>query len=83
MSKPAPRATQEQMVKQQMRNLLSVMIDSLVGVMDADVTAHGFEHYLLWDEVQLSPRFGYEVQFVCTYIAQYVVPFMDEAFGVS
>ena len=59
------------------------MIDSLVGVMDAGVTTHGFEHYLLWDEVQLSPRFGYEVQFVCTYIAQYVVPFMDEAFGVS
>jgi hypothetical protein len=37
------------------------MMISLVGVMDADVTAHGFEHYLLWDEVQLTPRFGYEV----------------------
>jgi hypothetical protein len=37
------------------------MINSLVGVMDAGVTAHGFEHYLLWDEVQLTPRFGYEV----------------------
>jgi len=35
--------------------------DLLVGVMDADVTAHGFEHYLLWDEVELCPRFGYEV----------------------
>jgi hypothetical protein len=40
---------------------IGFMINSLVGVMDADVTAHGFEHYLLWDEVQLTPRFGYEV----------------------
>lgn len=34
--------------------------DSLVGVVDSGVTAHGFEHYLLGDEVELSPRFGYE-----------------------
>jgi hypothetical protein len=53
------------------------MLISLVGVVDAGVTAHGFEHYLLGDEVQLCPRLGYEVQFVCTYVAQYVVPFMD------
>jgi hypothetical protein len=46
-----------------MCNITSIgfMINSLVGVMDAGVTAHGFEHYLLWDEVQLTPRFGYEV----------------------
>jgi hypothetical protein len=37
------------------------MMISLVGVVDTDVTTHGFEHYFLGDEVQLTPRFGYEV----------------------
>jgi hypothetical protein len=37
------------------------MVDSLVAVVNTDVTAHGFEHYLLGYEVELCPRFGYEV----------------------
>ena len=38
-----------------------MIIYSLVAVVNTDVTAHGFEHYFLRDEVQLTPRFGYEV----------------------
>jgi len=45
------------------------MIDSLVGVVDSGVTAHGFEHYLLWDFVQSPIRFGYEQQFGCSHMA--------------
>jgi hypothetical protein len=48
---------------------IGFMINSLVGVMDSGVTAHGFEHYLLWDFVQSPIRFGYEQQFGCSHMA--------------
>jgi len=36
------------------------MINSLVAMVKTGVTAHGFEHYFLRDEVELRPRFGYK-----------------------
>ena len=56
---------------------------SLVAVVNTDVTAHGFEHHLLGYEVELCPRFGYECQLDWLHMAQYVVPFVDDALGIS
>jgi hypothetical protein len=54
-----------------------------VGVVDAGVAGHDFEHELLGDEKTHSQSFGYEGQFLPLDVAQDVVKLVDDALGIT
>ena len=54
-----------------------------VGVVDADVAAHGLEHDLLRNAVLDAKRFGHEGQVRGRYVLELVVHFVDDALGIA
>ena len=59
------------------------MIDSLVGVVDSGVTAHGFEHYLLGDVEIGGKTFCHMRQRTSGYVLEGVGDAVNDALGIS